>query len=111
MTCTILWHNKVVGHIGFNTINYVLRKVEIGYWLKSDYQGKGIMSKAVSKLTALAFEDFDMTKVQISVAVENIPSRTVCERNGFTLEGIIKNSENLHGRIVDHAIYGLYRKR
>jgi len=25
----------------------------------------------------------------------------------MTLEGIIRNSENLNGRVVDHAIYGI----
>jgi len=51
-----------------------------------------------------------MQKVQISVAVDNQPSRKVCERLGFSLEGVITRSENLNGRVVDHAIYGLSRK-
>ena len=48
-----------------------------------------------------------MEKIQIHVATENIPSQKICERLGFHLEGTIKNSENLHGKIVDHNIYGL----
>lgn len=47
--------------------------------------------------------------MQISVAAENIKNRKVCEKLGLKLEGIIKNSEKLHDKIVDHAIYGMYK--
>ena len=50
-----------------------------------------------------------MEKVEIEAAVENKLSRAVIERVGGTLEGIIKNAENLHGKIVDHAVYGVYK--
>ncbi|MFW1332146.1 GNAT family N-acetyltransferase, partial [Vibrio parahaemolyticus] len=74
-----------------------------------EHQGKGLVSKSVSKLIEMAFTELDMQKVEISAAVENQPSRKVCERLGFSLEGIITCSENLNGRVVDHAIYGLSR--
>jgi ribosomal-protein-serine acetyltransferase len=51
-----------------------------------------------------------MQKVQMSVAVENTRSRAVCERLGMVLEGIITNEEKIGERILDHAIYGLYRE-
>jgi len=57
----------------------------------------------------VAFIELSMSKVEISAAVENQASRSVCERLGFTLEGIITRAENLNGRIVDHAVYGLSR--
>ncbi|MCP4970425.1 MAG: GNAT family N-acetyltransferase [Arcobacter sp.] len=55
-------------------------------------------------------EDLKMEKVEISVAVENIKSRAVCKRLNMKLEGIISNSENINGKIVDHAIYSLHKK-
>ncbi|HIF9169539.1 TPA: GNAT family N-acetyltransferase, partial [Photobacterium damselae] len=42
-------------------------------------------------------------------AIENKASRKVCERLGLTLEGIITRAENINGRVVDHAVYGLSR--
>ncbi|EHH2484467.1 GNAT family N-acetyltransferase [Vibrio parahaemolyticus] len=110
LVCAIFYAEKLVGNISFNSIDYDLEKVEIGYWLSSEYQGHGIVSKSVSKLVEIAFTDLNMQKVQISSAVENKPSRNVCERLGFRLEDIVTRSENLNGRIVDHAIYGLSRK-
>jgi len=109
LVCAMLYHDTVVGNISFNSINHELGKVEIGYWLSSDYQGQGIVSKSVAKLIEMAFIELGMAKVQISAAVENQASRNVCERLGFTQEGIITRAENLNGRIVDHAVYGLSR--
>lgn len=111
LVLSIIYQDKLVGNVSFNSINHQLKKVEIGYWLSCEYQGKGIMSRAVSKLIEIAFTEYSMDKVQISAATENYPSRSVCERLGLTLEGIITQAENLNGRIVDHAVYGLSRKR
>ena len=61
------------------------------------------------KLIDIAFTDWDLDKIEIPVAVENRPSRAVCERLGMELEGVIRNAENLNGRIVDHARYALHR--
>ncbi|MGF1778940.1 GNAT family N-acetyltransferase [Vibrio nomapromontoriensis] len=109
MTCAMVWQDRVVGNISFNTINPSLQKVEIGYWISADYQGKGIVTKSVAKLINVAFVELGMEKVEISAAVENHASRRVAERLGFNHEGTITRSENLNGRVIDHAVYGLSR--
>lgn len=110
LTCAMLYHGKVVGNISFNHMDHHLKKVEIGYWLSRAHRGQGIVTKSAAKLIAIAFGEYGMEKVQIAAAVENLASRSVCERLGFRLEGIITRAEDLNGRIVDHAIYGLNRQ-
>lgn len=107
MVCGIFYQDELVGNVSFNSINNELKKAEIGYWLAQQYQGKGIMTRVCEALIDIAFKELNMLKVQISAAKGNIPSRRVCERLGMTLEGVITQEENLGGRIVDHAIYGL----
>ncbi|MDE1312343.1 GNAT family N-acetyltransferase [Vibrio aestuarianus] len=109
MTCAIFYQDRLVGNCSFNQIDYNLSKVAIGYWLSQQEQGKGIISRVVKMLTDIAFNTLEIDKVEIATAVDNRPSRTVVERLGFSYEGTITNSENLNGRIVDHAIYGLKR--
>lgn len=109
MTCAIVYKDNIVGNCSFNTIDHSKQKVTIGYWLSETYQGKGIVTRVVEKLIDIAFNELDMEKVEISAATGNQSSRKVCERLHFTLEGIITRNENLNGRIVDHAIYGLHR--
>ena len=110
LVCAMFYQNELVGNVGFNEINHNLQTVKIGYWLNHDYQGKGIVSKSVAKLIEFAFIELKMEKVQISAAVDNLPSRAVCERLGFQMEGVLTRAENLNGRVVDHAVYGLSRE-
>lgn len=105
----IVYNDEIVGIAGYNHIHPNLKKVVVGYWLGSKYQGKGIMTRVVKFLIENSFDNMGMEKVEIAHAVGNVPSQKVIERCGFTQEGIIKNAENLHGTIVDHVIYGIYK--
>ncbi len=109
LVCAMISQHQLVGNVSLNTINRDLGKVDIGYWLSREHQGKGIVTKSVTKLVDLAFTGFDMQKAEISVAVDNQSSRAVCERLGFRLEGVITRAENINGRVLDHAVYGLTR--
>lgn len=110
MACCILYKGQPVGAVGFNTIDSVSRKVEIGYWLSQHQQGNGIMTRVCQAMIRIAFDDLGMDKIDIPVATNNKPSRGVCERLGMVIEGTIANAEDLNGRMVDHVCYALYRQ-
>lgn len=109
LTCGLFYQEQLVGNISFNKIDHNLKKVEMGYWLSEDYQGKGIITRACQHLIQYAFTELDMQKVQICAAKDNQASRAVCERLGMTLEGTITHAEKVGDRILDHAVYGLYK--
>ena len=111
ITFGVIYTGKLIGNIAYKYINNELKKVEIGYWIAEDYQGKGIISRACARLVEYAFTNLDMSKVEMCVASYNKPSLAVCERLGMTLEGVITNAELVQGRILDHAIYGLHREK
>ncbi len=111
LVCLILWHQQAVGIISFNKIMSNLSKTEIGYWLDQSQQGQGIMTRACQRMIHFAFEELQLSKVEIRAARENRASRAVCERLGCQLEGIITQSEKLHGQLLDHAIYACHRDR
>jgi ribosomal-protein-serine acetyltransferase len=107
----IRYKGTIAGLAGYNTIDFRLKRVEIGYWLGQDFQGKGIITKVCKHLINYAFEELKMQKVQISIATGNLKSRAVCERLGMKLEGIVTNEEKVGDRILDHAIYGIHREK
>ncbi|MGI2773903.1 GNAT family N-acetyltransferase [Bacillus cytotoxicus] len=103
----IISKGKIAGTIGFNDIHKTNKIGIVGYWLGEEFQGKGIMAKALKSLIDYGFKELGLNKIEISVAVENKKSRALPERFGFVEEGKIRQAEWLYNHYVDHVIYGL----
>ncbi len=61
------------------------RSASIGYWLGTPYTGHGWMTKSVLALAAIGFGELGLQRIEIYADVENVRSRNVAERAGFTL--------------------------
>jgi ribosomal-protein-serine acetyltransferase len=107
MVWTIAHSNIMCGVAGFNWIEPFNRVCEIGYWLDADYQGRGIVTRSVYRLIRHAYEDLQLNRITIPVAVENKRSRAVPERLGFRAEGVLREAEWLYDHWVDHVLYAL----
>ncbi len=82
---------------------------EIGYWVRSDARGRGIMTRAVRVVAAWAFGRGDVERLQLRADVENVSSRRAAEKAGFRLEGVLRSvywNARL-GRRQDWAMYSL----
>lgn len=109
-TFTIRKGELFIGLIGFKATDKANCKTEIGYWLSREYQGKGIMSRAVEVLYRYAFEELGMNRVQIKCAVGNTPSSNIPKRLGFQFEGVERAGELFaNGNFVDIEIYSLLK--
>ena len=108
---TIYYKEKFVGLAGFKDVDKDNRKTEIGYWLSQHAQGKGIMIQSIQRLIEYAFEEMNMNRVQIKVAIENKKSRKIPERLGFRVEGIERDGESLvDNQYTDIAVYSLLKR-
>ncbi|WP_215145252.1 GNAT family N-acetyltransferase [Exiguobacterium qingdaonense] len=105
----LIYKGELAGTIGFNEIDGGIQCGTIGYWLGQEFQGKGIMSRALESVIKYGFRDLKLNKIEIRVATENRKSRALPERFGFKEEGIIRDAEWLYDRYVDHVVYGLLR--
>jgi ribosomal-protein-serine acetyltransferase len=98
------------GTVGFNWIDPLNGGCEIGYWLREDRQGRGIMTACCRVLVRHAFDELGLNQVRIAVAVENARSRRIPERLGFHLDGVIREAEKLSTGHVDQALYTFLRR-
>jgi RimJ/RimL family protein N-acetyltransferase len=62
--------------------------LEIGYWLHPDATGRGIVTQAAAALTATAFDDIGVDRVEIHCDEANVRSAAVPQRLGFELARI-----------------------
>jgi len=101
-----IWHNEeFAGLIGFNDIDWLNRKAEIGYWLVQKMQGHGIVTKCAAKLIQYAFQKLKLNRIQIKVAVGNAKSAAIPKRLGFVFEGIERNGEFHTNTYFDLEVY------
>ena len=86
------------------------RTAEIGYWLGEAHWGKGIVTEAVRAISRYAFERFDLARIEAGVFERNPASMRVLEKNGFTLEGRLRQRVTKDGVTMDECLYALTRE-
>ena len=109
ITAGVFLHDQLAGVVGFNHLDFNHNIGTIGYWLGEDFQGKGIMTKAVSALVTYGFIDLQLNRIEIRVATENFPSQAIPERLQFTKEGTLRQAEKLENKYVDHILYSMLK--
>lgn len=61
--------------------------IEIGYWLRVDQTGRGLMTRAAAAVTAAAFELDGIERVEIHCDTNNRASAAIPARLGYELTG------------------------
>ena len=102
--------NKVVGVIGISHIDWKNKNAELGYWLGKKYWGKGLATEAVKLMLKFAFENLKLHRVYANLFEENIASRRVLEKNGFKLEGIMRESRFRYNKWHNELKFGVLEK-
>jgi len=99
---------RFIGFMDIKSIDWNIPKAEIGYFIDTDYEGRGISSKALAALIDFATNELQIRKLLIRTHPENLAARALAERNGFQQEGIIRNDyKTTKGELVDLVYYGL----
>jgi ribosomal-protein-serine acetyltransferase len=103
--------NKFLGGTGLNQPNENHKMYNLGYWVRTSEQNRGIASLATRMLAQNAFEDLpELNRIEILAAVENIPSQKVAEKAGATREGILRKRLTIGGRIHDAVLFSFVRE-
>ena len=82
---------------------------EIGYILARDHWGCGIVREAMVRVLDLIFEEEGQRRVFADIDPDNVASRALVERLGFTQEGMLRAEWETHIGVRDTVIYGLLR--
>lgn len=97
---------ELAGLIGFSKADYINRKIEIGYWLLPEYQGRGIMTMSVRSVVNWAVNVLSIKRIAICCAVGNVGSNAIPKKLGFKFEGVQRYGELLAtGEFTDINVY------
>ena len=101
--------NQMIGSIKFEKLDEIKSEAELGYFLRKDFWGKGLMTEAVKELVNLSFEKFQLKELKIVTHVENIGSQKVALKAGFRLFRQFKGSDRYTRKMRDYYDFRLGR--
>lgn len=96
---------ELVGVFSFNQMEAANRAAYIGYWIDQGAQGQGIVSRALAAVMEKYSREGSVRRFVIRCIVTNEASNRVALRNGFSLEGCLREAEYLNGAFHDQNIY------
>jgi RimJ/RimL family protein N-acetyltransferase len=82
---------------------------DIGMVLRKESRGKGIGTEVTGLLTALAFDQYNMHKVELFTRTDNFAMIRAAQKNGFKVEGKIRESLYFDGKFHDGCAMGVLR--
>ncbi|MCY0874862.1 MAG: GNAT family N-acetyltransferase [Firmicutes bacterium] len=99
-----------VGSSGLHRIDWNIRRFEIGYWIRTSYGGRGLMTEAVAAITRMAEEALKANRIEIRCDARNLRSARIAQRVGFTLEGVLRaNERDVEGQLRDTMVFARVR--
>jgi len=99
----------IVGGVGLMGIHLdessMSHRDEVGYWVGESHWGKGIMTKCLLKFMDMAFEYFDLVRIDAQVYAHNDASIKVLETCGFKHEATIEKAFSKEGKLIDGLLF------
>ena len=97
---------KMIGTIEIHS--YKEQKAAIGFVLHPDYWNQGLITEAAKAIIIYGMEVLELKRLEYCHFSHNIPSKRVCEKLGFTFEGILRNKYLLYdGTVLDDVVYSI----
>ena len=104
--CMVL-EGEIVGNIGLDQINGMIGSAMLGYWIRSDIAGRGLMTEGAGAVVSHAFDDVGLHRIELHAALDNHGSIRVAEKLGFQRRGILRDATYADGAWMDVYAYDL----
>jgi ribosomal-protein-alanine N-acetyltransferase len=102
-----IWRGpNLIGQVTLGGIIYgALRGAHIGYWIDYRAANKGFITQSVEVITAYAFNELGLHRIEINLRPENSASRRVAEKAGFHFESERPRFLHIDGAWRDHITF------
>lgn len=100
--------DKIIGTVSFSNIQpYIYSSCNIGYKFDKHYHHQGFAIEAINKLIQIIFKDCKLHRINAFIMPNNLSSKQLIKRAGFTFEGIARKSIIIQEHWEDHEQYSL----
>ncbi len=94
---------RLLGAIGVDARGWPVCR--IGYWVAREARGAGVATRALVLLSRWVLREHPIPRLELVTDPENLASRRVAEKAGFTREGTLRASLERRGTWVDCVMY------
>ncbi|MBN2337750.1 MAG: GNAT family N-acetyltransferase [Acidobacteria bacterium] len=101
--------DEVIGTCAFSNWVREHRRAEIGFGLRRDRWGEGIMSEVLPALVRFGFTRMGLHRIEADVDPRNARSIRALERLGFMRDGYQRERYHVNGEWQDSVLFGLLR--
>lgn len=98
---------ECIGQTAFFFVSTENEVCEIEYCIGKPWQSKGFITEAVHELIRFGIEDIGFNRVQISCRENNLPSKKVIEKCGFTYEGNLRRFFKYNDKFYDRLFFSI----
>jgi ribosomal-protein-serine acetyltransferase len=100
-----------IGTVGLGHYDFLSGMASLGYWIRTDRSGWGLMTEAASSVIRFGFDRLGLRRIELRAAPENSASVRVAEKVGFKREGLLRSAGRGAdaGLYHDHLIFGLLK--
>ena len=102
--------DEVIGTCAFSGWSSEHRRAEIGYALRRDRWGEGIMAEVLPELIRFGFEEMKLNRIEGDADPRNARSIRSLERLGFVREGYLRERYLVNGELQDAIVFSLLRR-
>lgn len=102
--------HEIIGTAMIFNFDEEANKAEIGYLIHRDHWGKGYGTEIVTLMTDFAFQSLHLHKLYAFVVDANIGSARILEKNGYELEGRLKDNYFIEDKYYDAFLFGKIKK-
>ena len=95
----------MVGRINLSVLENDQKTAELGYRIGENYTNLGYASEAVKLVLERAFHTYGLNRIIAGTATDNLASKRVLLKNGFTFIRIIENDLQINNEWVHTAVF------
>ena len=101
--------NEFLGFVALVKLELEMQEAEAGYIVAEQARGRGVATRALRLLTAWAFDEFPLERIELLMSAENRGSELVAQRCGYTREGVLRSIYFKQGIRDDTIVYSMLR--
>lgn len=102
--------DDIIGSVGFHAWDKEHDKAKMGYDLRPEHWGRGLMREALERTLRFGFEEMGLNRIEISVLATNPRSIALATRLGFVRDGVMREFSKIDGVYVDEHFFSMLKR-